>query len=220
MREGEQRLANARRLVLTVNQLLDALESGRDTSLDLQSQISQHLNAMSREMQVLETLVPNVPAAQRSIWRRRVTQLQDEMVSQRNALGKFTGRVMAKQRVEEDRQELLHRRTNGADCAINIDAIAKEGKALNESESAVDELLGFAGAMRSELGIQGEGIKNIQRKVLSIGATLGLSNNTLKMIERRLFGDKLILYGGMLLTLGLLWYVFVYLRREVPVSSE
>ena len=46
-----------------------------------------------------------------------------------------------------------------------------------------------------------------------MAATLGVSNSVLKAIERRQLGDKLILYGGMLLALALLWFVFVHLRR-------
>mmetsp|Transcript_20828 Transcript_20828/g.53160 ORF Transcript_20828/g.53160 Transcript_20828/m.53160 type:complete len:224 (+) Transcript_20828:84-755(+) len=216
-REHEQRHASARKIVLSVNQLLEQLESGRDTSVDLQSQISQHLNALAREVQALDGLLSTIPSAQRSLWRKRVAQLQDESTSQRAALGKFASRVAAKQRHEEERQALLHRRaTGGGDHTINIDAIAKESRQLNESTSQVDELLGYASVLLSETGRQGAAIKGIQRKVLSIASTLGLSNNTLKFIERRLLGDKLILYGGMLLTLGLLWFVFVHLRREVP----
>jgi Golgi SNAP receptor complex protein 2 len=196
--------------------LLEQLESGRDTSLDLQSQISQHLNALAREVQALEALLSTIPVAQRSLWRKRVSQLQDESASQRAALGKFAGQVAAKQRHEEERQALLHRRTNGADCAINIDAIAQESRKLNESHSQIDDLLGYAASVLSETNRQGSSLKGIQKKVLSIGSTLGLSNNTLRMIERRLFGDKLILYGGMALTMGLLWFVFVHLRREAP----
>ena len=213
-REHEQRHASARKIVLSVNQLLEQLESGRDTSLDLQSQISQHLNALAREVQALEALLSTIPVAQRSLWRKRVSQLQDESASQRAALGKFAGQVAAKQRHEEERQALLHRRTNGADCAINIDAIAQESRKLNESHSQIDDLLGYAASVLSETNRQGSSLKGIQKKVLSIGSTLGLSNNTLRMIERRLFGDKLILYGGMALTMGLLWFVFVHLRRE------
>ena len=45
--------ANARKLVLTVNEQLQALESGQDTSVGLQSLISQNLNALAREVQEL-----------------------------------------------------------------------------------------------------------------------------------------------------------------------
>ena len=68
------------------------------------------------------------------------------------------------------------------------------------------------GAIRSALGQQGASLKGVQRKLLNMAATLGLSNNVLRAIERRQLGDKLILYGGMLLTFGLIYFVFVHMR--------
>lgn len=219
-----QRHASARKIVLSNNLLLEQLESGRDTSLELQSQISQHLNTLAREVQALEGLLPTVGASQRSLWRKRIAQLQDESASQRAALGKFAGKVAAKQRHEDERQALLHRRNggNGGDVCYDIEAIQQESRNLQQSTSQLDELLANASAVRLALGEQGNALKSIQRKVLSIGATLGLSNNTLRMIERRLFGDKLLLYAGMLLTLALLWFVFVHLRRveQQPAAEE
>ena len=39
--------ASARKIVLAVDQQLEQLETGRDTSLQLQSEISQHLNLLA-----------------------------------------------------------------------------------------------------------------------------------------------------------------------------
>ena len=206
-------------MLLTVNQLLDQLHSGRDTSNELQSQISMHLNTLGREIQALSDMLHSVGASERPLWRRRIQQLEEESQSQRRELGKFTSQAAAKQRHEEERQELLHRRTHGGDLSINIDAIARESRQLNESHSQIDDLLANAGAVRQALGQQGAAIKGIQKKMLSMLSTLGLSNNTLRMIERRLLGDQVILYGGMLATLGLLWFVFVHLRREEAVPE-
>ena len=83
----------ARKIVLTVDQLLESLETGRDTSLSLQSEISQHLNMLAREVQALEDQVPSVGAlAERSLWKKRIVQLQEQSKSQRAALGKFASR--------------------------------------------------------------------------------------------------------------------------------
>ena len=97
--------ASARKIVLTVNQLLEKLESGRDTSLTLQSQISQHLNALAREVQSLEDLLPSEAAARRSLWRKKVSLLQEEFSSQRAALSKFAARVQARRREDDEHRE-------------------------------------------------------------------------------------------------------------------
>ena len=44
-------------------------------------------------------------------------------------------------------------------------------------------------------------------------STLGMSNQVLRLIETRQFWDKVLVYGGMLLTLALLYFVFFRLRR-------
>ena len=64
---------SARKILLAVQQQLDLLESGRDTSIELQAEISQHLNTLSREVQTLEELLPYAGVGKRSIWSRRRT---------------------------------------------------------------------------------------------------------------------------------------------------
>ena len=73
--------ANARKLVLTVNEQLQALESGQDTSVGLQSLISQNLNALAREVQELEGLLAAVAPGSRGLWRKKITQLTEHFKS-------------------------------------------------------------------------------------------------------------------------------------------
>ena len=88
--------ASARKIVLAVDQLLENLETGRDTSLQLQSEISQHLNLLAREVQALEDELPTVSHGERSLWKKRIVQLQEQSKSQRAALSKFAGRAAAR----------------------------------------------------------------------------------------------------------------------------
>ena len=62
--------------------------------------------------------------------------------------------------------------------------------------------------MLGNLNDQRGALKSVQKKVLSVANSLGVSNSVIKTIESRQFWDKVILYGGMLFTLLLLWYVF------------
>jgi len=77
----------------------------------------------------------------------------------------------------------------------------------------LDALTSNAYAVLSSLGQQRSSLKGVERKVLDFANTLGLSNNVIRTIERRQLVDKFIVYGGMLLTLALLWFVFVHMRR-------
>ena len=74
--------AAARKIVMAVDHQLEQLETGRDTSLNLQSEISQSLNALAREVQALEQQVHSVGASERSVWKKKITQLQEQQLSQ------------------------------------------------------------------------------------------------------------------------------------------
>jgi septal ring factor EnvC (AmiA/AmiB activator) len=98
--------ASARKIVLTVDRLLDELESGRDVSMAMQSQISQHLNTLARELEALERLLPE-QTADRSLWRKKINQLHEQSNSQRAALGKFMSKQQQHVREMEEREALL-----------------------------------------------------------------------------------------------------------------
>lgn len=49
-------------------------------------------------------------------------------------------------------------------------------------------------------------------KILDVASTLGLSRSIMRVIERRQFMDQLILYGGMFVTLLVIFLLWYYLR--------
>ena len=210
--------AAARKIVLAVHRDLEQLETGRDVSLNIQSQISQHLNALARELHELERLLPTEGAARRSVWRRKIVELQEESASQRAALARFTSIARQRQREAEERSALFERRReNGDQHTISMDNLLKENANIRQADAQLDALTSNAYAVLSSLGQQRSSLKGIERKVLDFANTLGLSNNVMRTIERRQLVDKFIIYGGMLMTLALLWFVFVHLRR--PASE-
>uniref|UniRef100_A0A7S4C436 Membrin n=1 Tax=Chrysotila carterae TaxID=13221 RepID=A0A7S4C436_CHRCT len=210
--------ANARKVVLGVQKMLVELETGRDTSLELQSSISQHLNALAREVHALEALLPG-EGARRSLWRKRISHLQDESASQRAALSKFAARIHMRQREQEEREQLIQRVKSSGEHAISIDYHASEKSSLSQADAQLDSLTSNATSVLSALRTQSASLKGVQRKLLDFTHTLGLSDTVMRIIESRQFWDKVILYGGMLLTIWLLWFVFVHLRRPVDEAE-
>ena len=75
----------------------------------------------------------------------------------------------------------------------------------------VDELSTMADAVMGSLRGQRGTLKSAHRKVLDIASMLGVSNNLMRVIERRTLGDRILVYGGgavliaLILLLG--WYV-------------
>ena len=82
------------------------------------------------------------------------------------------------------------------------EGFASESRLLDSADLELDRLLDHGNAVRHELGKQRGLLKGVQRKVLDMATTLGMSNSVLRVIERRQFWDKLLVFGGMLLTLA------------------
>lgn len=76
---------------------------------------------------------------------------------------------------------------------------------MKNAHRGVDDLLGNAESVLEALRSQSLNLKGIRKAVTSIGQTLGLSNTTLSMIERRVSEDKTIFIIGVVFCL-----VFMY----------
>lgn len=62
----------------------------------------------------------------------------------------------------------------------------------------------------SNLKEQNNALKFVKTKMLNISNSLGLSTTLIRMIERRNQSDKVILYGGMLFTLFVMFLTVKY----------
>ncbi len=67
-------------------------------------------------------------------------------------------------------------------------------------------------AVLGDLGAQKEILKGTQRKLYSVATTLGVSGDTIRMVERRAKQDKWIFWGGVVVFFGFCWLVLRYLR--------
>lgn len=56
-----------------------------------------------------------------------------------------------------------------------------------------------------------ETLKGAHRRIIDLANTLGLSNATISLIERRVSQDKYILFGGMFVTIAVVILVIIYL---------
>lgn len=66
--------------------------------------------------------------------------------------------------------------------------------------------------MLQNLGEQKAMLKNTQRKLYSVANTLGISRDTIRMIERRATQDKWIFYGGVVIFFVFCYFVLRWLR--------
>lgn len=94
----------------------------------------------------------------------------------------------------------------------------REGHALREqnffstANQTLDEYLERGRAVLGDLGDQREILKNTQRKLYGVGNTLGISTDTIKMVERRAKQDKWIFWAGLVLFIVFVYFVLRWLR--------
>ncbi|CRG89018.1 hypothetical protein PISL3812_06053 [Talaromyces islandicus] len=94
----------------------------------------------------------------------------------------------------------------------------RESHALREqsffahTNTQLDEFLDRGRAVLGDLGQQRDMLKNTQRRLYSVGNTLGISGDTIRMVERRAREDKWIFWGGVVVFFLFCWLVLHFLR--------
>ena len=91
-----------------------------------------------------------------------------------------------------------------------IDHALQHNSKLTDAHKGMDELLVSGGSVLSNLREQRVTLKGAHKKILDIANTLGLSNTVLRLIERRTTQDKFILYGGMILSVIIMFLIWKY----------
>lgn len=88
----------------------------------------------------------------------------------------------------------------------------REQSFFAQSNAQLDEYLERGRAVIGDLGSQREMIKGTQRKLYDVAGTLGVSGDTIRMVERRARQDKWIFWAGVVVFFGFCWLVLHYLR--------
>ncbi|KAJ5698016.1 synaptobrevin [Penicillium macrosclerotiorum] len=95
---------------------------------------------------------------------------------------------------------------------------SRESHALREqsffasTNNQLDDFLDRGRAVLADLGQQREVLKGTQRRLYSVANTLGISGDTIRMVERRARQDKWIFWGGVVVFFLFCWAVLHFLR--------
>ena len=109
----------------------------------------------------------------------------------------------------------------GSGSGLRSDSIAdydRETHALREqsfftqTNTQLDEYLDRGRAVLSNLADQREILKGTQRKLYTVGSTLGISGETIRMVERRAKQDKWIFWSGIVIFFLFCWLVLHFFR--------
>jgi Golgi SNAP receptor complex protein 2 len=110
-----------------------------------------------------------------------------------------------------EREHLLQRRFQpNSETTIDLDHSLQHNSQMQNAHRGVDDMLSTGNNIMSSLKFQRDILKGAKSRMLNVGSTLGLSDHTIRLIERRLDEDKYIMFGGMFVTLciiGLIIYL-------------
>jgi len=116
-------------------------------------------------------------------------------------------------RVQREREDLLTRRRRRRDVGMGdaesaMQDLAEESTSLGTSQNMVGELIMSGQAQLNSLIDQRRRMRGVKKMVLNIGNTLGLSSQTMRMIEKRDENDMYLVFAGMLVTCIVIYIVW------------
>lgn len=83
---------------------------------------------------------------------------------------------------------------------------------MASTNAQLDEYLERGRAVLGDLGQQREMLKGTQKKLYTVANTLGVSGDTIRMVERRAKQDKWIFWAGVVIFFLFCWLVLYFLR--------
>lgn len=162
---------------------------------------------------MMENLALKETPAQREMWKRKILELREDSQSIRRQGEHYDRMVSAGVRQRRERDELLarrrHNRTNGGGGNVDeMQQLADEADSLANSQGMMNELLASGQANLSNLVGQRSRMRWVNRKMFDIGNKIGLSNSTMRMIEKRDATDAYLVLGGMIVTMLVIYFLY------------
>ncbi|KAH8248005.1 hypothetical protein KR032_010987 [Drosophila birchii] len=185
-------------------------------SLDVENGIQLKITQANSNCDRLDVLLFKVPPSQRQSSKLRVDQLKYDLRHLQTALQ--TARDRRQRRMQElsDREQLLNHRftansSEPEDTRLNLDYELQHHSQLGNAHRGVDDMIASGSGILESLISQRMTLGGAHKRIQAIGSTLGLSNHTMKLIERRLVEDRRIFIGGMFVTLLIIALIIYFL---------
>ncbi|CAF0752438.1 unnamed protein product [Rotaria sp. Silwood1] len=189
----------------------------RETELACTNHINNQFQRLLEICDRLDILVNKEPAQRRAQSRQRLNEIKYDIKHYQTAFSSITLKKQQREEAERQREALLHRKFTPTSVSstgathINLDHSLDYSQRLDSTHEHVDGLLDQARITLRSLQFQGSTLKNIHKKMISMGNMLGLSSTVIHSIERRTAGDWWILFGGMLVTLIIMFVLYKWL---------
>ncbi|KAK9752123.1 hypothetical protein QE152_g4522 [Popillia japonica] len=190
---------------------------------EIEQQIQDEINLINSNCEKLDLMVSKVQIAQRPYAKMRCDQLKYDNKHLQAALFSEQQKRKRQEIARLEREQLLNRRLYSPSSrnvkdkklhdatTLDIDYAMQHSDAMHRVHQGVDEMLSTGTNALESLRSQRFTLKGAHRRIVDMANTLGLSTHTMRLIDRRVAQDKIILFGGMLVTLIVIVLVIVYL---------
>lgn len=199
-----------RKLAYDARQQLAQLQNG----VLYVSELYLSLDELTMQLNVMEQLVHRETPGQREVWKRKILELQEDARSIRRQGEQYDRMIHANVRQQRERDELLTRRRkrhgNHNDEEQDLNHLADEAQSLRQSTVMVDELITTGAGALTGLVDQRQRMRGVKRLVLDMGKRLGLTNSTLRIIERRDITDAYLVFAGIIVTCIVIYFCYFH----------
>eukprot|EP00930_Biecheleria_cincta_P075300 TRINITY_DN62464_c0_g1_i1.p1 TRINITY_DN62464_c0_g1~~TRINITY_DN62464_c0_g1_i1.p1 ORF type:complete len:220 (+),score=60.79 TRINITY_DN62464_c0_g1_i1:67-726(+) len=207
----------AEQLKREIDSVLESFAAPKDkrgSDIALQQRLAALFSDLTASSQHIREEVSSMSDERSRIsWDRKASKIEEDVAVIEKAVEKQIGAVYKLKKQEEDRKKLFGDRKKNDGPADDEQALAREHSSLAASNNALDDVLEQANAIFGNLVGQNTVLKNARRKLLDAANVMGVSQSLVNVIDRRQTGDKWLVYGGMALTLFILFSLWYLLRR-------
>nr|CAH7758225.1 unnamed protein product [Callosobruchus chinensis] len=188
------------------------LEGSPKNAEEIEADIQEKINLINNNCMKLDLYIMKIPVDQRPSAKMRCDQLKYDAKHLQAALAACQQKRARREQAATEREQLLSRRftANPDVTAINIDYGLQHQTSLQNANTGLDEMLHTGVNALDSLRSQRNTLKGAQRRIMDMANTLGLSNHTMKLIEKRAKEDKVILLLGVAITLIVIVLVIIY----------
>jgi Golgi SNAP receptor complex protein 2 len=173
------------------------------------------LEELNRQLDCMDDYVQRETPAQREVWKRKITELRQECITLQQS-GEATAAYSNRQQQQQqrnsygnDRDELmLRRRKRRQGDESDLGNLADESQSLQQSHNMVGDLLASGQASLTGLVDQRQRLRGVKRVLVDIGSRVGLSQSTMRIIERRDITDAYLVAAGMVVTCIVIYFVW------------
>ena len=193
-----------KKLAYEISFALDELEARRVPTDEAQHALMADLARLYDNLHSFDSAVKR-EVKNKELWKKRVQDLWSQYKSYSAALQKLMDNWNRNARAHNERQQLF----DYTESLRNRDATSNmldEQDHLKHSINMIDDMTNHSGAVMSQLKSQGERFKNLQKSVINMMHTLGLSNSVIRVIQHRECGDRFLVVGCMVFTLFFFWF--------------